>query len=128
MKPPRVNKVNLKALDFLVFALVLTTLGYLSITIYGNRDGTATARIRGGNQEWVLPLDLESNLTVVGPLGETLIEIREGKIRVVDSPCPEKICIKTGAISKPGQWIACLPNKVFISVGGSREEADAFSF
>ncbi len=128
MKPPQVNKVNLKALDFLVFALVLTTLGYLTLTIYGNRAGTATARIRGGNQEWVLPLHSESNLTVEGPLGETLIEIRDGKIRVVDSPCPEKICIKTGAISKPGQWIACLPNKVFISIGGSKEEIDAFSF
>jgi hypothetical protein len=65
---------------------------------------------------------------VPGPLGDTVVVIENGSVRVVSSPCPEKICIKTGRISKPGQWIACLPNKVFISIRGRRsEQPDAIS-
>jgi hypothetical protein len=49
-------------------------------------------------------------------------------VQVISSPCPEKICVKTGRISKPGQWIACLPNRVFISIRGRRsEQPDAVS-
>jgi len=69
---------------------------------------------------------------VEGPLGATVVEITPGSVRVVDSPCPEKICVKTGSISRPGETIACLPNRVFVVIrGASREEGagdvDAFS-
>ena len=30
-----------------------------------------------------------------------------------------QVCVHMGAISKPGQWVACLPNKVFVRVRGN---------
>jgi hypothetical protein len=37
--------------------------------------------------------------------------------------------VKSGRISRPGQWIACLPNRVFVEIRGrSREQVDAFSY
>jgi hypothetical protein len=56
------------------------------------------------------------------------VAIRDGAVEVLSSPCREKICVKTGKVSKPGQWIACLPNKVFVAVRGRRnEQPDAIS-
>jgi hypothetical protein len=66
---------------------------------------------------------------VKGPLGETVVVISGGKARVEDSPCPDKLCVHMPAISKPGQWIACLPNRVFVRVrGSSGEKIDDLSY
>ena len=75
--------------------------------------------IEASGQRWIYPLGVDRQVTVSGPLGEELIQIRDGKAYVESSPCPNQICIQQGRIAKPGQWIACLPNKIFISISGS---------
>jgi hypothetical protein len=59
---------------------------------------------------------------VKGPIGDTVVVIRDGKAFVEDSPCPDKLCVHMPAISQAGQWIACLPNKVFVRVRGTSEQ------
>jgi len=95
--------------------------------------GPPAIEVRGPSQEWIFPLDSRQTLAVAGPLGETIVEISAGSVRVLDSPCPEKICIKTGSIEGPGQTIACLPNRVFVvirgrALGPDGEQIDAFSY
>ncbi|MEW6095675.1 MAG: NusG domain II-containing protein [bacterium] len=51
-----------------------------------------------------------------GRLGTTTIEIKGKKVRVVNSPCPQKICIKMGWKNKNGEIIACVPNKVVVKI------------
>lgn len=46
------------------------------------------------------------------------VEVKEEKIRIKSSTCPEQICINTGYIAKPGPAIICLPHRVVISVEG----------
>jgi len=38
---------------------------------------------------------------------------------VEDSPCRDKICVLGGWISHSGEWLACLPNSVFVRVEGA---------
>jgi hypothetical protein len=59
---------------------------------------------------------------VQGPLGTSEVEIREGKVRMLFSPCPNRTCQKAGWISRQGQVICCLPNKILIRISG--DEAD----
>ena len=120
--------MSLKPLDIAVFIFALAVIGGTSYVIYGRGTGTAVADIEGVDQEWILPLDKPATLNVAGPLGDTLIQVADGSIRVVDSPCAEKICIKTGRVSRSGQWIACLPNRVFIRIRAKKAEADAYSY
>ena len=62
-------------------------------------------------------------------LGETIVAIESGGVHVVSSPCPEKICISMGTIRRPGTWIACLPNGLFIRIEGEdAEELDAGTY
>lgn len=56
-----------------------------------------------------------------GILGEVTIEINEGKARVVESNCKDKLCIKKGWISNVGEYSICLPNQVFIIIKGEGE-------
>jgi len=67
-----------------------------------------------------LKLSKNQNLSVVGPRGKTLIQIKDNKVRVTHSACPEKICARTGWINKTNQIIVCVPNKVVIQIDGEK--------
>ncbi|CAB1243186.1 NusG domain II-containing protein [Clostridium sp. MT-14] len=56
-----------------------------------------------------------------------LVEVENGKIRIEDADCPDKICIKTGWISKPGESIICLPHKLIINIEGKNSKYDGLS-
>ncbi len=58
---------------------------------------------------------------VEGPLGITEIEIRDGKARILRSPCKLKVCIKSGYIQYADRISVCLPNRVVVRVEGNTE-------
>lgn len=56
------------------------------------------------------------------------ILIEPGKIRFDDSTCPDKLCVKSGWISKPGDIAVCLPYKVIIKIDAIKNKVDAVSY
>lgn len=46
----------------------------------------------------------------------------KGQVWIEESTCPDKICEKTGVISKRGQSIVCLPNKTVVFIEGMDDE------
>jgi hypothetical protein len=74
-----------------------------------------------------LDLSIDTQRTVQGPLGETVIQVHGGQVRVVDSPCPHKLCVRTGWIDQAGRMIVCVPNRVVVRVEGEAE-VDAVSW
>jgi hypothetical protein len=122
-------KIRVAPLDIAAFGLALAIVALVSARVYARPGGEPAVHLRGPHQEWIFPLDSERTVAVPGPLGDTVVQIRQGQARVLSSPCPEKICLRSGAIARPGQWIACLPNRVFIDIqAGPREAVDAYSF
>lgn len=69
-----------------------------------------------GTEYTVVPLNEDRTINVPGPLGKTTVEIKGGRVRVLDSPCPNKTCVSQGWIERPGETIICLPNRVSITV------------
>lgn len=49
--------------------------------------------------------------------------IKDGKADMIDANCPNKECVHQKAVSKKGEAITCLPNKVIVEVT-SGESAD----
>ena len=60
----------------------------------------------------------DGHLSADGPLGKTEIEVKDGRVRVIDSPCRRKTCVHTGWIDKAYQTIICMPNRVVIHLTG----------
>lgn len=82
-----------------------------------------TVRIEvNGRPVYILPADKEKVVSVEGPEGKTVVEIRDHRVRVTESPCQNKLCIKQGWV-KSGA-IVCLPNRVVITIGGQGNEPD----
>lgn len=71
----------------------------------------------------------EETINIKTDMGENIIKISKGYAQIVDADCPDKICIKDGAISRPGQSLVCLPNRVVVEIKGIKnQETDAVSF
>ena len=74
---------------------------------------------------------LSQNRTVL--IGEedgayNLLEIKDGAAAVTDANCGDHTCVRTGAVSRSGQSIICLPHKVVVTVsGGAADGVDAVS-
>ena len=75
-----------------------------------------------GKPVYILPLDKNRILSVEGPVGNTTIEIKDHAVRITDSPCSNKLCIKQGWIHSGS--IVCLPNRVVVTVGNKDRQKD----
>lgn len=69
------------------------------------------------------PLDTARQFEVEGPLGMTRMEINNGAVRVLSSPCPQKICIGLGEVRRAGGLLACVPNRIVVRIEGDAEGA-----
>ncbi|MDR2767858.1 MAG: NusG domain II-containing protein [Treponema sp.] len=122
-------KPRLRVLDLVLLCLCLAVTVFLSLRIYSSPEKPRFV-LRGRNGRWVYPLDRAENalVEVEGPLGVTTVQLSGGRARILSSPCPNQSCIAAGAIHDSGQWIACLPNGVFVGVessGGATRDIDA---
>jgi hypothetical protein len=54
-----------------------------------------------------------------------VFEIKNHEIRIVQSPCHDKICVHTGFIGRPGQAIVCLPNKLVVKIEADGADSGA---
>ena len=118
--------------DYVVLALCVLTLPVLFVR-YGLPGSTGTqARINVGNTLYAqVPLSRAQVYRVPGALGISEIEIRDGQIRFNSSPCPGQQCVHSGWAKRGGEFIACVPNRVSITVlgqGAGRDYYDSINF
>lgn len=55
-------------------------------------------------------------IKIKGRRGNSVILITTNYVKMLDSPCPNKLCIKQGKISSPGESIICVPNQIIIKI------------
>ena len=67
-----------------------------------------------------LDLTEEKIFTIESEGGKNIIALRGGAVSVVEADCPDKICIRRGAIKNVGDVIACVPHKLLIEITGQR--------
>lgn len=115
----RLRDLPLKPYDFVVFLLAAVVIVAFTVLAVERGGPPVTVEIRSDRGDHVYPLAENRVIVVPGPLGDTILEIRDGAVRFVDSPCRDKICVAAGELSATGQWAACLPNRVFATVTGA---------
>ncbi|MEN6326189.1 MAG: NusG domain II-containing protein [Syntrophomonas sp.] len=57
-----------------------------------------------------------------------VIRAEKGKIRFVESDCPNKTCVKTGWLTKAGDRAVCIPSKVVVTIVGENNKIDTFAY
>jgi hypothetical protein len=115
--------------DVVVFLSALILLGFLYSNYWRDAYLGNQAAIMVAGKHW-LNVDLFQNqwIDVPGALGVSKIQVEDGKIRFVQSPCDSKQCIHQGWISQGGELAACLPNKVSVQVLSADPRFDSINF
>jgi hypothetical protein len=105
--------------DFIIFGVAAVITIYSAVSIYGGSSSSVHLTVKGEEGRWIYPVDKNELLEVSGPLGITVVELNGGSARVISSPCANQNCVASGTIHGNGQWIACLPNRVFLGMEGT---------
>ena len=74
------------------------------------------------------PLSVPRQYAVMGPLGQTLIEIAPGRARVLSDPGPRQYCVQQGWLSRPNAVAICAPNHVSLSLTGRQASHDSLNY
>lgn len=108
--------------DAVVIAAVLLAAGALALCLLLPRPAeTPTVEIyQSGALLYTLPLNADTRLSVGGDY-ENVVVIEGGRVYVESATCPGGDCVHAGAISRAGQSLVCLPNRLEIRLVGQSD-------
>lgn len=117
MKDKKALKTNL------IFAGVLLAVALVLLAVLRLRPAGGTALLTYGEdgKTMEIPLDKDARYDVDTGFYTIHLEVKDGAIAFVDSPCPDHLCEGYGWLSRQDDWAACLParaNVVVMSEGG----------
>ena len=115
----------MKRNDIILIGIILfIALVFAGIQYFKPVDESAKAEITiDGELYGTYPLAYEQTIAVSDT---NQLTIKDGKAKMIHADCPDQLCVNQKAISKDGESIICLPNKVVITiVGGDESEVDA---
>ena len=110
----------------IILAISLIVIGFVMsfFLVFGGDDGAQVKVQTAGKLYGVYSLGENQTVTIRQGSKINEFEIRDGTVRMIHASCHNHDCIQQGAISKTGETIVCLPNKVVLEVTGGEEEFD----
>ena len=103
----------------LVAALLVIALSVFLIVELSREEGELVRVSVDGQVVGEYSLSVDGEYELNGGTNILVIENGEAYIRWAD--CPRQICVKDGRISRTGQRITCLENRVVVEVVGGEE-------
>lgn len=101
--------------DFtIIISLILISFIIFFIVSQEKNGDIVNINIDDKEQSYSINEDREVHIDGIGN-----IIINKGEVFVEEMSCPDKLCEKTGHISKKGESIICLPNKLVIKISDS---------
>ncbi|MDD7014040.1 MAG: NusG domain II-containing protein [Spirochaetales bacterium] len=113
---------KVRAADFVILIFLLVLSIFLVKKSFLKKYGKVKVNANGTEYEYSLSQD--GIYKVEGALGITVIEIKNKKVRILDSACPNKTCVNQD-FANP---IVCLPNKVIIQLEIESENSSPGDF
>ncbi|HNR50117.1 MAG TPA: NusG domain II-containing protein [Deltaproteobacteria bacterium] len=121
--------MRLQSFDLALIAALLFFAGFWwMFGVFDSRDPSQVQIYTAQGLYREVPLRQDGKIRVPGPLGESMVEILSGRVSMVWSPCPNKLCMHAGAVSKSGESIVCIPNRVSVVIRSSPSGPDAVSY
>lgn len=127
----KAEKLGLRPGDAVIYAvLALLCAALFALPLLHGADGRLAAQITL-NGDVVETVDLsvlqgEETRTVHG----CRIVLSGGGVYIASADCPDRLCVKTGKITRPGEAIACVPNRVVVRLkrAGGKDAYDGVAW
>lgn len=117
-----------KKTDIIILAaLVLACAGTLLLMRFAHGGSRVRAEIYRDSQlikTVVLPA-APGRFSLDGVPNVTFETYDDGSIAFASSDCPDQVCVRTGRLSAPGQFAACLPNGLYVKIVSDEDDRAA---
>jgi hypothetical protein len=108
---------------------MVAALPLLYYTLWFGRDLPSFVVIKQGNSPaYTESLAPARHMQLQGLLGESIVETDGRRARFVSSPCPTQVCVQAGWLEHAGEFAACLPNRISLTLTGRHPRFDAINF
>ncbi|MBO4432699.1 MAG: NusG domain II-containing protein [Clostridia bacterium] len=103
----------MKKADYIVCGVVCFIAAALAVLFMFIKSDGETVVVKENNEIIAeYPLDVDRRVA----LDNNTFIIDSGSVYMSEANCKNQTCVKTGKISKKGECIVCLPNKVIIEI------------
>ena len=116
----------MKKRDIILIASILVVAIALFLVVELTKEEGARVVVKVDGVE-IAEYSLSKNGTYPLNGGTNILVIENGKAYLSDANCPDKLCVHQGKISRTGEVITCLPNKLTVTVFGAEESVDLIS-
>lgn len=121
--------MKIKKGDIIVIILIICAIG--GIFFFSNRkvtSGSKYIRVSVDGKE-VEKIHIDSKLKgktikINTDHGYNLLELTDKGIKIIESDCPDKICMHMGEITSINDMIVCLPHKLVIEIKSDNENSE----
>ena len=107
---------RIRFFDVIILAVIISFITLTALFIYSSDNSALYLSVRTPKGDWIYPMNTDISFVVEGETGPVSIKIENSEAFVVSSTCSNKTCITAPKLKNHGDWNACLPNKVFLSV------------
>lgn len=123
---PRSVRDKLVIGDVIVIAAVCLAALLVALFPVFARSHASYVKITVGLDDDSILLPLDEDVSRIVEAGEyTLtVNVKDGKVSVLDASCPDRVCVNSGSISRSGEVIVCAPAMVTVEILSESEEAD----
>ncbi len=122
-----VNKL-FKPGDFLTLGVVVFFIAWLCVALWKQGAGGALVVRSKGAVISELSLLRNRTLAIDGPLGTTVVEVKNQRARIARDPSPKQYCVRQGWLQHAGEIALCLPNQVSIEIDASQNRVDSLNY
>ena len=115
-----------KILIVVIVLISLFSFTYINRYAFSGQDKYVSVQVNGKEIKKIIYDEklIGHTIPINTDYGYNLLELGDDKVRVIEADCPDKIDVKQGYISRVGETIVCLPNKLVIEIKGLNEEDD----
>lgn len=111
--------------DLLLIGGLLLVAALLWILVRPGGAGGWAVVVVNGTETARYPLDTERTVTI-GEKGYNVLRISGGAAAIIEANCGDHTCVRTGAVSREGETIVCLPHRLTVRIeGGGASGFDA---
>ena len=111
---------NKKALrDVIFIAALLLVSAVLFVFLHNNEEGAGVLVRVEGEEIARYSLSESGSYSLNG--GSNILIIENGEAYLSDADCPDRLCVRQGAVKYTGECITCLPNKLTVTVFGAED-------
>jgi hypothetical protein len=119
---------HIKLGDSLILVLgCLFTVWLATVAWQGGVADKAIIR-SGGKIFKEVPLAHDTEISVPGPLGISIIAIKNHQAKIASDPSPRQYCVRQGWLKNAGEVAICLPNQVSVELAGGQKKYDSLNY